>query len=115
MWGICRYGRSRCEPDDMKFGADHSVNSQCNSELDAAVAAEYREAAATVGRSFVPVYLRMSRGENFQRIASSSRVTLGTEELVDPSDLLLVRNIWDLFKLSGVEGLHLDVTDIDAE
>ena len=57
----------------------------------------------------------MSKEENFQRIASSSRVTLGTEDLVDPGVLLLDRNNWDLFKFRGVEGLHLDVTNIDAE
>jgi hypothetical protein len=88
-------------------------DSQCTNELDAAVAAEYREAAATAGRLFVPVYLRVSREENVQRIAS--RVTSGNGKLVDSSVLLLIRDSCDLFEFSDVEGLHLDVTDIDAE
>jgi len=67
------YGRRRSEPDRMEFGADDSVDSQCSNEPDAAVAAEYREAAATAGRPFVPVYLRVSREENVRTIDSSSR------------------------------------------
>jgi hypothetical protein len=96
-------------------GSDFLKDSQCTNELDAAVAAEYREAAATAGRLFVPVYLRVSREENVRRISSSSRVTPGTGKLVDSSVLLLIRDSCDLFEFSDVEGLHLDVTDIDAE
>lgn len=91
------------------------MDSQCNDELDAAVAAEYREAAATAERPFVPVNLRVSREENVRRIASISRVTSETGRLVDPSVLLLIRDGCDLFEFSDVEGLHLDVTDVDAE
>lgn len=64
---------------------------------------------------FVPVYLRVSREENVRRITSSTRVTLGVGKLVDPSVLLLIRNMWDLLEFNGVEGLHFDVTDVDAE
>ena len=91
------------------------VDSQCDDELDAAIAAEYREAAGTVGRPFVPVYLRGSREENVRRITSSSRVSSGNGRLVDPSDLLLIRDSRDLLEFSGVEGLHLDFVDVDAE
>jgi len=91
------------------------IDSQCNSELDAAVPAEYRDAAATAGRPFIPVYLRLSREENARRIASSSRSMSGTGKLVDASVLLSIRDSCDLFKFGDVEGLHLDVTEIDAE
>jgi hypothetical protein len=113
MCGIHRYAevalrRGITEPDDF-------IESQCNSELEAAVAGEYRDAAAAAGRPFVPVYLRLSREENARRIASRSRVTSGTGKLVDPGVLLAIRDSCDLFEFSDVEGLHLDVTEIDAE
>ena len=82
------------------------IDSQCDDELDAAVAAEYRAAAATAGRPCVPVYLRVSKEENVRRIASSSRVSLGIGKLVDPSVLLLIRHSRDLLEFNGVEGLH---------
>ena len=91
------------------------IDSQCTSELDAAVAAEYRDAAAAAGRPFVPVYLRLSREENIRRIASSSRTESGTGKLVDAEVLLLIRDSCDLFEFSDVEALRLDVTEIDAE
>jgi hypothetical protein len=113
MCGIHRYAevalrRGITEPDDF-------IESQCNIELEAAVAGEYRDAAAAAGRPFVPVYLRLSREENARRIASRSRVTSGTGKLVDPGVLLAIRDSCDLFEFSDVEGLHLDVTEIDAE
>ena len=92
-----------------------SADSQCANERDASVAEEYRDAAAAAGRPFVPVYLRLSRGENVRRIASTSRVTSGTGKLVDPSILMSIRDGCDLFEFSDVEGLRLDVTEIDAE
>lgn len=103
------------DPGREMSGSNRFIDSQCNNELDAAVAAEYRDAAAAVGRPFVPVYLRLSREENVRRIASSSRVASGTGKLVDASVLLSIRDNCDLFEFSGVEGLHLDVTQIDAE
>jgi hypothetical protein len=57
----------------------------------------------------------LSREENARRIASRSRVTSGTGKLVDPGVLLAIRDSCDLFEFSDVEGLHLDVTEIDAE
>lgn len=99
----------------MWLEANDLVDAQCNHELDAAVAVEYRQAAATAGRPFVPVYLRVSREANVRRIASSSRVTSGTGKLIDPSRLLLIRDNCDLFEFSDVEGFGLDVTDIDAD
>jgi hypothetical protein len=96
-------------------GSDRFIDSQCDSELDAAVVTEYRDAAASAGRPFVPVYLRLSRDENVRRIASRLRVTSGTGKLVDASVLLSIRDGCDLFEFSDVEGLHLDVTRIDAE
>jgi hypothetical protein len=113
MCGLYRYAevalrRGITEPDDF-------IESQCNSELEAAVAGEYRDAAAAAGRPFVPVYLRLSREENARKIASRSRVTSGTGKLVDPGVLLAIRDSCDLFEFSDVEGLHLDVTEIDAE
>ena len=83
--------------------SDCFIDSQCDSELDAAVAAEYRDAAAAAGRPFVPVYLRLSREENARRIASSSRIMSGTGKLVDQDLLLLIRDSCDLFEFSGVE------------
>jgi len=94
---------------------DHSIDSQCNNELDAAVAAEYRDAAAAAGRPFVPVYLRLSRKENARRLVSSSRIESGAGKLVDASAVLSIRDNCDLFEFSDVEGLSLDVTDVDAE
>jgi hypothetical protein len=95
--------------------SDCFIDSQCDSELDAAVAAEYRDAAAAAGRTFVPVYLQLSREENVRRIASSSRTASGTGKLVDANVLSSIRDSCDLFEFSDVEGLHLDVTKIDAE
>jgi hypothetical protein len=113
MCGLYRYAEvdlrgEMSEPNGL-------IDSQCTRELDAAVAAEYRDAAASAGRPFVPVYLRLSRDENVRRIASSSRVTSGTGKLVNPSVLLSIRDRCDLFEFSDVEGLRLDVTEIDAE
>jgi hypothetical protein len=88
-------------------GSDRFIDSQCDSELDAAVVTEYRDAAASAGRPFVPVYLRLSRDENVRRIASRLRVTSGTGKLVDASVLLSIRDGCDLFEFSDVEGLHL--------
>ena len=103
------------DPGREMSGFDHSIDSQCNNELDAAVAAEYRDAAAAAGRPFVPVSLRLSREENARRTVSSSRVESGTGKLVDASALLSIRDNCDLFDFSDVEGLSLDVTKIDAE
>jgi len=94
---------------------DLLVDSQCNNELDAAVATEYRDFAGVAGRPFVPVYLRLSREENVRRVTSSSRIASETGKLVDGSLLLSIRDNHDLFEFSDVEGLHLDVTDIEAE
>lgn len=85
--------------------SDHSIESQCDNEFDAAVAAEYRYAAAAVGRPFVPVYLRLSREENIWRIVSSSRFASGTGKLVDTSVLLSIRDNCDLFEFSDMERL----------
>lgn len=96
-------------------GSDRFIDSQCTSEPDAAVAADYREAAASGGRPFVPVYLRLSRDENVRRIASSYRVASRTGKLVDPNVLLSIRDRCDLFEFNDVEGLLFDITEIDAE
>jgi hypothetical protein len=95
--------------------ADKVTDSQCDNELDAAVAAEYRDTAVAASRPFVPVYLRLSKEDNVRRVTSSSRVTSGTGKLVDASVLLSIRERCDLFEFSDVEGLHLDVTEMDAE
>jgi hypothetical protein len=55
------------------------IDSQCTSELDAAVAAEYRDAAAAVGRPFVPVYLRLSREENIGGLLRHRGLNRGLE------------------------------------
>ena len=107
MCGIHRYAevalrRGITEPDDF-------IESQCNSELEAAVAGEYRDAAAAAGRPFVPVYLRLSRKENARRLVSSSRIESGAGKLVDASAVLSIRDNCDLFEFSDVEGLSLDV------
>ena len=112
MCDIHRYAEANL--GDRVTGSDRLIDSQCNNELDAAVAAEYRDAAAAAGRPFVPIYLRLSREENVRRIASPSRVTSGTGKLVDLSVLLSIRDNNDLFEFSDVEGLSLDVTETDA-
>lgn len=84
--------------------SDRLIDSQCDSELDAAVAAEYRDAAAAAGRTFVPVYLQLSREENVRRIPSSSRTASGTGMLVDANVLLSIRDSCDLFEFSDQGG-----------
>jgi hypothetical protein len=115
MCGFHRY--AEVNPRREMSESDRFVDSQSNSELDEAVAAEYRDAAAAAGRPFVPVYMKLSREENVGRIASSSRVASGTGKLVDADLLLSIRDSCDLFEFDDVEDnpLHLDVTEIDAE
>ena len=48
-------------------------------------------------------------------MTSSSIVSPGIGELVDPSVLLFIRDSRDLLEFNGIEGPHLDFTDIDAE
>jgi hypothetical protein len=115
-WKMCGFHRyAEVSPREEMSESNRFIDSQCNSELDAAVAVEYRDAAAAAGRPFVPVYLRLSREENARRIASSSRVASGTGKLVDADLLLSIRDSCDLFEFGDVEGLHLDATGIDAD
>jgi hypothetical protein len=56
----------------------------------------------------------VSREENVRRVASSSRLASGTGKLVDASQLIAIRDSCQLFEFSDLEGLDLDVTELDA-
>jgi hypothetical protein len=92
-----------------------SLDSQRNDERDAEVASEYRNVAIAAGRPFLPVYLSLSREENVRRIILPSRLASGARKLVDTELLLAMRDSCELFEFGDIDGLHLDVTDIDAE
>jgi hypothetical protein len=92
-----------------------SLDSQSKNELDAEVTSEYRNAAIAAGRPFLPVYLSLSREENVRRIAMPSRLASGARKLVDTDLLRALRDTCELFEFGDIDGLHLDVTNIDAE
>jgi hypothetical protein len=56
----------------------------------------------------------VSREENVRRVASSSRLASGTGKLVDASQLIAIRDSCQLFEFSDLEGLDLDITELDA-
>jgi hypothetical protein len=91
------------------------LDSQSDSELDTAVANEYRDVATAAGRPFLPVCLRVSREENTRRVAMPSRLTSGARKLVDPKVLLAMLDSCNLFEFSDVKSLHLEATELDAE
>jgi hypothetical protein len=57
----------------------------------------------------------VSREENVFRVASSSGLASETGKLVDASELLVIWDSCNLSEFSTLEGLDLDVTELDAE
>jgi hypothetical protein len=91
------------------------LDSQPKNDIDAEIASEYRNAAIAAGRPFLPFYLSVSTEENVRRVAMPSRLASGARKLVDTELLLAMRDSCELFEFGDIDGLHLDVTNIDAE
>jgi hypothetical protein len=68
---------------------------------------EYRAAARSAGRPFVPVYLTCDVDENLQRVAHPDRVNSKTGKLTDIQVLKDIRSRCELFRFA--DGPHLTV------
>ncbi|KAL8294455.1 hypothetical protein RB597_007868 [Gaeumannomyces tritici] len=65
---------------------------QSDNELGRAVASEYKDAAISAGRSFVPVYLTCDVATNLERVTSIARLTSRTTKLIDRRALEDIRS-----------------------
>jgi len=83
------------------------------SESGKSIALEYKTAAKSSGRAFLPVHLECDATENLSRVASEGRQTSGTSKIVE---LDLVRTLRDSFEsFRWPEGFCLDLTSLSPQ
>ncbi|KAL8415004.1 hypothetical protein RB594_006001 [Gaeumannomyces avenae] len=90
---------------------------QSDNELGRAVASEYKDAAISAGRSFVPVYLTCDVATNLERVTSIARLTSRTTKLIDRRALEDIRSRCKLFRFPDCPSLTVDssnLTPLDA-
>lgn len=85
---------------------------QSNNELGRSVAMEYKTAALSSGRPFLPIYLDCDVDENLQRVTSLERVDSGTTKLISCDVLKDLRSRCELFSFDAPERLRVDVTNL---
>ncbi|KAH7031458.1 uncharacterized protein B0I36DRAFT_123022 [Microdochium trichocladiopsis] len=98
--------------DDAK---DHTIvftDCQSDNDLGRAVATEYKLAAETAGRDFIPVYLSCDKHENLKRVSSAERVGSKTTKLTSKAILKDILSNNELFRFEGCSSLTLDITQL---
>lgn len=74
------------------------------------MAEEYADAASSVGRPFLLIYLTCDLEANIERIASLDRINSGTTKLIDADVLRDMRLRCRLFRFDGHPSLTVDST-----
>lgn len=85
---------------------------QSDNDLGRSVASEFKHAAESAGRQFIPVYLTCDAEENLRRVSSRERQESDTTKLTDETILQGIRSRSILYRFSDCPGFELDVTHL---
>ena len=89
------------------------IDFQSDNELGASVASDYRRAAISARRQFIPIYLLCDTLTNIERVSSFERTSSGTGKLVDPEVLRSIHKSC-LFRFNDLPMYEVDTTIMPA-
>lgn len=96
----------------IRTDGDGRTDFQSDNDLGRSVASEFKHAAESAGRQFIPVYLTCDAEENSRRVSSRERQESNTTKLTDETVLQSIRSRSVLYRFSDCPGFELDVSHL---